>query len=129
MKRALLLFAVAITVASCTKEGIVAPGLFGKWELRANYGGLAGFNNKYEPGNGNTIQFKSDSTYVLYRDHQLEKQGKFSLNITSVENDTRYGILYLDGYEFGDEFKMNADSMTIGTTVTDNVASDYVKIQ
>jgi hypothetical protein len=129
MKKALLLAAVVVAFASCTKDGIVNPGFFGKYELRASYGGLIGAYNTYEPGNGNIFQFNSDSTYVRYVDNKLESKGNFHLRIYGTEDNAKFGSIYFDNTEYSEAFRIKADTITIGTTIADGIASNYVKIK
>ncbi|TSD64164.1 hypothetical protein FFF34_016585 [Inquilinus sp. KBS0705] len=129
MKKALLLVVVAIIMAACTKEGMVSPGYFGKYELRASYGGLAGFNNKYQPGNGNIFEFKSDSTFVRYEKNKAEESGVYHIKIDTTVNGAKFGTIVLGTNNYPEAFSIKADTITIGTTLTDGIASDYVKIQ
>ena len=59
------LFAAVVAISSCEKGGTVAPGFFGKYELRRQYGGLYYRDSTYKAGNGTVYQFNSDSTYKL----------------------------------------------------------------
>jgi len=128
MKKALLFAVAIICLASCTKDGIVSPGFFGKYELRASYGGLTGFSETYEPGNGNVFQFNSDSTYVHYSGSKSQDSGKFRIKITGTEGDAKFGTISLTDLDYQQAFRIKGDTITIGTTITDGIASDFVKI-
>ena len=131
MKKAfLLVFIAACCLLACKKGAIVSPGLFGKWELRHSYGGLAGYDSVYKAGNGNIYQFNSDSTYKHFTKNKLDGQGNFHIknyNNPSANYISRYMIFFGDDTN-GDAFSMRNDTITIGTTVTDGIASDYKKI-
>ncbi|MBS1521180.1 MAG: hypothetical protein JST50_09295 [Bacteroidetes bacterium] len=121
----LIIIAIAICSVSCKKSSPVSPTLFGKWELRHSYGGLAGFDSVYKAGNGNILQFSSDSTYKRFEANKLAATGVF--HIKHYTNPDGYAI-YFDNITYGDAFSRNGTTMTIGTTVTDGIASDYQKI-
>nr|WP_294948497.1 hypothetical protein [uncultured Mucilaginibacter sp.] len=129
MNRVLLLIAVACTLSACEKSGAVNANVFGKYELRASYGGLMYRYNKFEPGNGNIFQFKSDSTYVRYANGTITESGNYHINIKGTEGGARYGTITFDEPVYLDNFRIKADTITIGTTAADGIASDYVKLK
>lgn len=129
MKRALLLIAIATTLSACEKEGAVNASVFGKYELRASYGGFSYHYDKFPAGNGRIFQFKSDSTYVRYANGVITESGNFHINIKGTENGARYGTITFDEPVYLDNFRIKADTITIGTTAADGIASDYVKLK
>ena len=131
MKKTFLLVVIAACcLLACKKGAIVSPGLFGKWELRHSYGGLAGYDSVYKAGNGNIYQFNSDSTYKHFPGNNLLSEGVFHIkhyNNPSENSSSEYAIFF-DNTTYGDAFSMNGTTITLGTTVTDGIASDYQKI-
>jgi len=127
----LILIVVVICGLSCKKGSSVSSStLFGKWELRHSYGGLAGFDSVYKAGNGNILQFNGDSTYKRFEANKLVAQGDFHIkhyNHPSENPISEYEIFF-DNTTYGDAFNMKGTTITIGTTVTDGIASDYLKI-
>jgi hypothetical protein len=131
MKKTILLALIAACcLLACKKGAMVSPGLFGKWELRHSYGGLAGFDSVYKAGNGNIYQLNSDSTYKHFAKNKLDRQGNFHIKMFNNPNQNSISLymIYFDNDTYGDAFNMKNDTITIGTTVTDGIASDYKKI-
>lgn len=126
----LIIIAVAIFGLSCKKGSSVSPTLFGKWELRHSYGGLAGFDSVYKAGNGNILQFSSDSTYKRFEANKLAATGVFHIKRYNnpTENPISTYMIFFDNATYGDAFDMKGTTFTIGTTVTDGIASDFQKI-
>ena len=126
----LMIIAIVICAWGCKKGNSVSPTLFGKWELRHSYGGLAGFDSVYKAGNGNILQFNSDSTYKRYEAKKLVSSGVF--HIKRYNNPTQNTIseymIFFGNTTYGDAFYMKGTTITIGTTVADGIASDYQKI-
>jgi hypothetical protein len=129
MKRALLLIAIATTLYACEKEGAVNASVFGKYELRASYGGFSYHYDKFPAGNGRIFQFKSDSTYIRYADGAVAASGVYHIKITGAENGARYGSIAFDSPDYPEAFRIKGDTITIGTTITDGIAADYVKLK
>ena len=127
MKKALLLIFAAATLFACKKEHIVSKGYTGTFELRARYGGLAGISEKYDPGNGNIVQFNTDSTFKSYTGGKLTNQGAFS--IRKGPQTTTDRIYFNDDPQYGQDIVLNKDTLTIGTSVTDNIAVVYVRVK
>ena len=132
MKRLLIILLICSVycISACKKGNSVSPTLFGKWELRHSRGGFAGFDSVYKAGNGNIFQFNSDSTYKRFEANKLAATGVFHIkhyNNPSENSISEYAIFF-DNTTYGDAFSRNGTTMTIGTTVTDGVASDYQKI-
>jgi hypothetical protein len=126
MKRALLLIIVVCALAAC-KKTVITPGLFGKWELRNEVGGIAGIDSTYKAGNGTALQFNSDSTYSYYIKGKLNTQGTF--NIKTVYPPTGpYDEIFYDSNTSGQYFKLNGTQLVIGEDFDDGMAATYQKI-
>ncbi|HTK19509.1 MAG TPA: hypothetical protein VL442_08355 [Mucilaginibacter sp.] len=119
----ILLICSVYCFTACKKGNSISPNLFGKWELRRTYGGFGGMDSVYKAGNGNILQFNRDSTYKRFEANKLVSQGAFHIKKYSPG----YGIFF-DNTTYGDAFEMKGTTITIGTTVTDGVASDYQKV-
>jgi len=130
MRTILLLVLVVVCALACKKSAPVTPGLFGKWELRHSYGGLAGFDSVYKAGNGNVLQFNSDSTYKRFESKRLAATGVFHIKHYNnpTENSISTYMIFFDNTTYGDAFDMKETTITIGTTAADGIASDFQKI-
>ena len=126
----ILLVCSVYCMLACKKGSPVSPTLFGKWELRRSYGGLAGFDSVYKAGNGNILQFNNDSTYKRFEANKLAASGVFHIKHYNnpTENPISAYMIFFDNTIYGDAFDMKGTTITIGTTVTDGIASDYQKI-
>ena len=120
---------IAGCLGACSKSGDIAPGLFGRWELRRMYGGFGYRDSIYAAGNGTIYQFGSDGTYKHYTKNQLDGHGNFSIKKKGYQlGQDYYDELLLDNNTTGDPITITNSKMTIGTTVTDGIATDYQKI-
>lgn len=132
MKRLLIILLICSVycISACKKGNSVSPTLFGKWELRHSRGGYGGFDSVYKAGNGNIFQFNSDSSYKRFEANKLVSSGIFHIKHynTPSENSISEYAIFFDNAIYGDAFSMKGTTITIGTTVTDGVASDYQKI-
>jgi len=130
MRTIILLTLIAVGALACTKSAPVTPGLFGKWELRHSYGGLAGFDSVYKAGNGNILQFNSDSTYKRFEANKPAATGVFHIKHYNnpTENSISEYTISFDNNNYEEPFHMKGTTITIGTTITDQVASDFQKI-
>ena len=133
MKNNLLILLAVITFASCKKADlpVTSTGYNGTFELRARYGGIAGINEKYAAGNKNIFQLDADSTYKIFIDGELNRQGTFRIKKNA---DTLYNVVYDRIYydtdaAFGTEIRLHGDTLTVGTDITDNIAADYKRIK
>lgn len=131
MKTSLLFIGIAaFCMMGCNKGSSVSPALFGKWELRRMYGGFSYRDSIYKAGNGTAYQFNTDSTYKHFTKNQLDGQGVFHIvkyNNPAANYISSYQI-YFDNTTYGEPFSTKGDMITIGTTVTDQIASDYQRI-
>ena len=123
-KFCLILILAGLSLASCKKEAKIAPGLFGKWELRSQGGGFTGASTTYKAGNGNILQFNSESTYKKYNKGELIGQGAFHIGKVAPYGDLSTAI-YFDNSQYGDYFTINGTHITLGTVANDGTATDY----
>ena len=132
MKAFLIIFAAVVAISSCEKGGTVtpSPGFFGKYELRRQYGGIYYRDSISKPGNGTIYQFNSDSTYKHFTKGKLDAQGVYHIKIYNnpAENTISNKQIFFDNTQYGEAFSIKGTTITIGTTITDNIASDYEKI-
>ncbi|RYU90613.1 hypothetical protein EWM62_08145 [Mucilaginibacter terrigena] len=134
MKKIILLIVIVTAFASCQKDNttpVTSNEFTGNWELRGRYGGLIGINEHYAPGNMNLLQLNIDSTYKLLEKGALNKQGGYSIRLNT---DTLDGVVYNriyfdDDTQYGTEIRLHGDTLTIGTTITDNIAVDYQRVK
>jgi hypothetical protein len=126
MKRILLILFVACIISACKKTG-VTPGLFGKWELRCEVGGIAGIDSTFKPGNGTVLQFNSDSTYKQFINNKLNAQGVFHIVKLVYGGSVSSGIVF-DNSGNPESFDFEGTKITIGTNYDDGIASGYQKI-
>lgn len=126
MKRVLLVIVVAFTLAAC-KKTVITPGLFGKWELRNEAGGIAGIDSTYKAGNGTAIQFNSDSTYQHYIKGKLYNQGTFHIE-TVYPPTGPYEEIFYDGNTSGQYLKLSGTQLVIGQDFADGMTATYQKI-
>jgi hypothetical protein len=126
MKRALLFVMVVCGLAAC-KKTVVTPGLFGKWELRNEVGGIAGIDSNYKAGNGTVMQFNSDSTYQHYIKGKLYNQGTFHIE-TVYPPSSPYDEIFYNGNTSGQYLKLSGTQLVIGEDYDDGIAATYQKI-
>jgi len=126
----ILLICSVYCLSACKKGNGISPSLFGKWELRHSYGGMLGYDSVYKAGNGNILQFNSDSTYKRFEANKLAASGVFHIKHYNnpAENSISEYAIFFDNTTYGDAFSRKGTIITIGTTVTDGIASDYQKI-
>src|SRR5437588_10132955 len=79
MRKILLVIVVCFGMLACKKSASVSAGIFGKWELRRQYGGYGGFDSTYRGSNGRIYQFNRDSTYKKLSNGKLIMQGVFHI--------------------------------------------------
>ena len=123
MKRVLLLIAIACALSACKKSSTVNANVFGKYELRGSYGGLAYHHEQFQPGNGNIYQFRSDSTYTHHISDTNTKSGIFHIKITGTDNGARYGTIAFDTPDYPEAFQLKGDTIIIGRILGDVIAS------
>ena len=130
MKTLILVLLAACCLAACKKSTTVSPGVFGKWELRSKYGGLAGIDSTYKSGNGTIYQFNRDSTYSYYVNSKLKTTGVFHIKAGDTHGVNAAFEIYFDNTIYGEPFALSDIRMTIGAgaPLYDGIAADYVKI-
>jgi hypothetical protein len=127
--RVFLLLMIAACFLGCKKSEPITPGLFGKWELRKQTGGIAGIDSSYKAGNGDIIQFNSDSTFKHYIKGKLDLQGIFHYKKNGyVLGQAVYDELDFNDSGFPNAVTVNGDKMTIGLDFDDGIAAQYQKI-
>lgn len=130
MKKIFLLLFVAVAVVACKKDNTSPASYFGTYELRANYGGLAGIYVKHQPGNGNILQLNNDSTFKRFVNGKLDREGRFHVRtVFQTANKLMYDHLLYDDETYSTEIRLHNDTLTLGTTITDNIATDLVRIK
>jgi hypothetical protein len=123
-------FALAIIALSCKKAEKVAlsSSIIGTWELRKSGGGFILGYQSFPPGNGSTLQFNRDSTFLLYSSFKLISQGTFQV----VKNGITLGGVTTDGLFFnhdkpGDMLKIQSDSLSLNIAAYDAPYVLYVR--
>lgn len=126
--------AAAFCMLACKKDQPVSPSFFGKWELRRIYGGFSYRDSDYLAGNGTLYQFNSDSTYKYFIKGELSSQGVFHYRKHSILiGNAFYDALILKDtvpatITYDDMVNIKGTKLTLGTTMTDGIATDYEKI-
>ncbi|MFB9844194.1 hypothetical protein [Mucilaginibacter ginsenosidivorans] len=128
MRKLLVSLALTTVIFTSCKKTEISPGLIGKWELRHASGGW-GHDSTYVAGNGNIYQFNPDSTYKLYDNGALTSSGRFHIRKGNNFQVPSLNTIYFDNSAYGDVIEINATKLTIGTTIADGVAYEYVKIK
>ena len=126
MRRALLVIIIACALGAW-KKTVITPGLFGKWELRNEVGGIAGIDSTYKAGNGTALQFNSDSTYQHFIKGKLYNQGTFHIK-TVYPPSGPYDEILFDSNTDGEYFKLTGTQLVIGADYDDGFADSYQKI-
>jgi len=124
-----LILVVSCLMLACKKSEPVSPGLFGKWELRRQYGGFAGFDSTYKAGNGRIYQFNSDSTYQQFNKSSIVATGVFHIQQEQYAPGTTITVIVFVNRADGERFSFSGTKLTIGADIDDGIASDYEKIQ
>lgn len=83
---------------SCSKSKTPSPGLYGKWELRANWGGSMAGGMTYPPGNGNTISFSQDQRYIMIKNKETIASGSFKISTDNSASESVGLVLAPDKY-------------------------------
>ncbi len=132
--RVLLLFLIsAFYLSSCKKSNdVTASALFGKWELERRYGGfILPQDSTYKPGNGNILQFSSDSIYKQYVNGQFSNSGIYHVlkgNKNSM-NPAGYSRLYFDhDTSFASLIHIADNILTIQPLIPDVSTTQYRKL-
>jgi hypothetical protein len=127
MKRVLLFVSIIFALTAC-KKTVITPGLFGKWELRSEVGGIAGIDSTFKPGNGTVFQFNRDSTYQHYIKGKLYNGGTFRIGGSNLPTGNSTPEIFFNGNTSGEVFILSGTQITIGADYDDGIATGYQKI-
>ena|ERR1700743_151712 len=128
MKKYFFILFVLLVALGCKKDKVkpTATGIVGNWELRRQTGGFIPFTD-LAPGNGTALQFNADSTFLQYQTFKLTNQGVYSVveNTASMTR-MKYYILYFNHKPYN-VMDLRGDTLIIGTSITDGIASTYIR--
>jgi hypothetical protein len=126
MKRYILLVIAAAMILSCKKHSISPANIFGKWELARRYGGnINPLDTTYKAGNGNILEFHSDSSFKQYDNGTLTLDGKFHMQgnqlyfIVSYADQPLYETVSISG----SQLTVKSPIPDVGTTVYDKISN------
>ena len=130
MKKILTILILLITIAACKKDNKVkrSASIFGTWELRNSTDPFGRINQTFPPGNGNILQFNSDSTFSQrYSQSNVIVAGTFQV----VKNPTATGRVDALFYNHNPQSQvgiyLRVDSLTIFPYTADGVSSLYIR--
>jgi hypothetical protein len=133
MKAILLVASLACCLLACKKSEPISSGIFGKWELRRQYGGfIIPPDSMYKPGNGNILQFNRDSTYKKYIRGKLSHEGIYRIRKNGYRIDQNvYDELFFDSdISAGSLISLTGSSLTTIKPLVPDISSwDYEKMQ
>jgi hypothetical protein len=126
----IITIALVIIALGCKKaeKVVLSSNIIGTWELRKSGGGaILGYQN-FSPGNGSTLQFNRDSTFLLYSSFKLINQGTFQV----IKNGITFGGITTDGLFFnhntpGDILYIKSDSLSLNIAAYDAPYVLYVR--
>lgn len=99
----------------CKKKGNdfagVKNSLISTWELRESIGGFAG-TIIYQPGNGSTVEFKNDNSFVSSEKGNVVLSGTYDLQ-TSSEKDQYRLTLQTDTYKQSKNISLKGDTLAL----------------
>ncbi len=127
-----LIIISAFYLISCKKNNdTISSNLFGKWELQRRYGGFIWpQDSTYKPGNGNILQFNSDSTYKQYVNGQFNNSGTYHVlkGNKNLMNPAGYDRLYFDhDTAFASLIHISDNILTIQPLIPDVSTTQYRK--
>jgi len=131
MKNLLLIIFALVIIAGCKKaEKVVLPrGIIGTWELRTIYGiGVLNF----PPGNGNTLQFNQDSTYISSQPPNANTNGVFHVVKNGITlGQTKYDELYYNNSKPGQIMELQNDTLALAPPIqgADVGAAVFIRIK
>jgi len=121
----LLLFALGCKKGDAIKK---TTGLTGIWELRKDYGGIAGGTRVYAPGNGTTLQFNADSTFISYNKFKLDYSGTYQVVLNGlIIGQQKFDALHYNHSPQSTEIAIKGDTLTLGIDYDDMIASVYIR--
>jgi hypothetical protein len=130
MKTFMLVTVALFCMSACKKSGQVSSAFFGKWEVRRQYNGnILPEDSVYKPGNGNIMQFNSDSTYKRYAPGKVTMQGSFHIKKNGYTfNQNVYDVLLFDNDIPGSLIMLTGDKLTLKPLQPDISTVDYQKL-
>ena len=136
MKKIIWIILAVCSLAACKKSAVTpSPNITGKWELHRRYGGfIVPPDTTYQAGNGNILQFNSDSTYKSYANGTLSQQGVYHiLKGAYKQNNHAYDELYFDDNNYRDAtflyvITVVGPVLTINPLMPDIGTTEYDKI-
>jgi hypothetical protein len=132
MKKLLPIILLLIILSACKKEHVKSSGtgFIGTWELRAQFGGIAGTNDHFPPGNNYLLKLNADSTFAYLESSAVITQGPFNIikNGIAIGAEKFYG-LYYNHSDSGFAIRLNGDTLKIGLDFDDGIESDYIRRQ
>lgn len=133
MKTFLLIIVAAFCMLACKKNDNmnISPNFFGKWEVSRRYGGnILPADSVFKPGNGNILQFNSDSTYKQYTRGVLSQQGIFHIRKNGYRmNQTNYNELFFDAdTSFASLISLTDGVLIIRPLLPDIGTTEYKKV-
>ena len=131
MKKIFILILIGAFAFGCKKEKktpAISSQITGNWELRLNYGGIAGTTTNYPAGTGPQLQLNTDSTFVMRNQSSITNQGTFSIVKNGITlGTTKYDAIYFNHSTNGDVIQLKSDTLTIGMDYDDGFASVYIR--
>lgn len=131
MKNYFIIVAIVFAFASCSKDKLQISkngNIIGTWELRTYTTGWI-MPQTYQPGNGNKYVFNANGTYIKYVDNNIDKQGKYTLVVTSEQDGTKFGKITLTNPDYTDVYSIKDDSFSIGSSLADGPSWEYARIK
>ncbi|MBS1530888.1 MAG: hypothetical protein JSU01_11305 [Bacteroidetes bacterium] len=140
MKKIVWIILAISGFAACKKDKIAPDAnVIGKWELHRRYGGnIYPPDTTYQAGNGNILQFNSDSTYKTYSGGMLTDEGTFHIlrhaykmgdtwyDELSFNSTTDYALTY--NITFPDVVSISGTILTLRPTMPDIGTTEYEKL-
>ena len=133
--KAKYIFAIAfLIIAGCKKETArLTSGLQGTWELVSSDGGWSG-HQEYEPGNGNTLSFSSNtySRTLKTADTIYQYSGTFRVYTGKpCYYANEQTLIEFDNNSIPGSFSLSHEKLILGATecVADFPTSTYRKIE
>lgn len=126
----LLVSVLVITVSSCQKEKVLdKSSIVGSWEWIYSMEGWNGIQTPESKGYTQSVEFKSNGIYRMYRNGQLQEEQNYSLGQDSSFLTRRIEkmIQFEGGYKEIYSLSSDGDSLFMGTSVVDGESSIYIR--
>jgi hypothetical protein len=113
-------------ILSCKKNGVSPTvNIIGKWELARRFGGnIYPPDTTYKAGNGNILEFSSDSTFKQYNNGILTLNGTFHM-----QGNRLYFIVPYDDQGLYDVVTVSGNMLTVKPIIADIATMVYNKVQ